>query len=86
MFKVDRIFSCRNPKIGIIEWYFQAREGNVGPYHSKQQADFMLKKFIQTCIELGYWGGRKEEDKYGTLHLQIQNFLNYEVKGEINWF
>lgn len=83
MFKVDRVYSLKNHKTGMTDWYFQAREGNVGPYQSKQRAEMMLNKFIQNCIELGHTGGRGGEDK--KRQLQIQNFLNYDVKGEIHW-
>lgn len=62
MFKVDRIYSMTNFKMGVNDWYFQAREGNVGPYHSRQQAEIKLKEFIQTCINSGHTGGRQDID------------------------
>jgi hypothetical protein len=86
MFNVDRVFCLKNPKTGMTEWYFQAREGNVGPYNSKQQTEMMLEKFIQTCIKLGFTGGRGGEDKKGALSLQMQYFINYDLKADINWF
>ena len=83
MFTVDRVFSLKNHKTGMTDWYFQAREGNVGPYQSKQQAEAMLKEFIQTCIRLGHTGGRGGENQQA--QIAIQNYLNYGAKGQIQW-
>ena len=58
MFKPSRIFSYNNPNTGITEWYFQAREGNMGPYASKYQSEIMLKDFVARCIANGSDGGR----------------------------
>lgn len=85
MFSPNRIFSTHNQKTGSIEWYFQAREGNVGPYGTRQQAELMLKKFIETCIELHQTGGRGQESKNSTDALQLQSLLNYEFKGDLHW-
>lgn len=85
MFKPGRIFSIQNQKTGSIEWYFQAREGNVGPYQSKKQAESMLKKFIETCIELHQTGGREQGSKNSTEALQLQSLLHYEFKGDLHW-
>ena len=85
MFKPDRIFSTQHQKNGRPEWYFQAREGNVGPYETREQATFMLKKFIKTCIELRHTGGREQESINPLAELHVQNFLNYEAKSDLNW-
>lgn len=85
MFKPDRIFSAQQQKTGMMEWYFQAREGNIGPYETREQADAMLQKFIATCIELGHTGGREQKDQSTSTALQVQNFLNFEAKGDIQW-
>jgi hypothetical protein len=58
MFKPSRIFSYINPQTGVTEWYFQAREGNMGPYASKAQAEGMLKDFVARCMANGNDGGR----------------------------
>lgn len=57
MFNADRTFYINNEKTGEVEWYFQAREGNAGPYASKQEAQLMLQEFIKECIEHGDKGG-----------------------------
>jgi hypothetical protein len=85
MFTPDKIFATQNQKAGKPEWYFQAREGNVGPYETRNQAELMLKKFIETCIELGYSGGRKQESKNSPAAVKIQSFLHYELKGDLHW-
>ncbi len=85
MFKPDRIFSTHNQKTGKAEWYFQAREGNVGPYETRKQAEFMLQKFIETCVELGYSGGRKQESRNSPAAVKIQSFLHYELKCDLHW-
>lgn len=85
MFKPERIFSSRNPNTGNSEWYFQAREGNVGPYKTRIQAELMLKKFIETCIELKHTGGRQQENKNSPATLELQSLLHYEFKGDLNW-
>lgn len=58
MFKADRIYSLKNPRTGKVTWYFQSREGDSGPYQSKDEAVLMLKEYIQECIETGNNGGR----------------------------
>ncbi len=85
MFKPNRIFSTQNPKTGLPEWYFQSREGNVGPYPTKQQAELMLKQFIETCIALRQTGGREQENKNSSEALQLQSLLHYEFKGDFHW-
>jgi hypothetical protein len=57
MFEVDRKFYIAKIT-GEAEWYFQAREGNVGPYASKQEVHLMLQEFIKENIESKNTGGR----------------------------
>lgn len=83
MFSVDRVFAITNQKTGVAEWYFQAREGDIGPYESRKHAELMLKKFIETCIEHGFTGGRGNDKLFSSL--QIQTFLNYEARGDFHW-
>lgn len=85
MFKPDRIYSTRNQATGKIEWFFQTREGNVGPYQTRVEAEQMLKKFIQACIDLGYTGGRKQENKNSRAALELQSLLHFELKGDLHW-
>jgi hypothetical protein len=62
MFEVDRTFYINNQSNGKVEWYFQAREGDSGPYESKKEAQLMLKAFIQECIEKNKTGGRNPNE------------------------
>jgi hypothetical protein len=61
MFKADRIYSQRNASSGKLEWYFQAREGNIGPYESRETAGKMLSEFIARCIAAADDGGRSKK-------------------------
>jgi hypothetical protein len=58
MFESDRIFSSRNPNTGVMEWFFNARDGIYGPYGSKEQTTKALKEFIQHCLNSADDGGR----------------------------
>jgi hypothetical protein len=58
MFVIDRTFSYRNLNTGLVEWFFNAREGIYGPYSSKEQASTFLKEFIKHRMAMGDDGGR----------------------------
>ena len=64
-FEIDRTFSFRNPDAGLMEWFFNAREGICGPYSSKEEASKFLKEFIKKNIELCDDGGRINPDQKG---------------------
>ncbi len=66
MFNVDRVFYTSNEESGKVEWYFQAREGNSGPYESKKEAQLMLQAFIKECIAHGDTGGRDPKEAQST--------------------
>ena len=51
--EIDRTFSFPNPT-GLMEWFFNAREGVFGPYRSKNEASLTLKAFIKHCIKMDY--------------------------------
>lgn len=57
MFAIDRIFSTKNPETGSVEWFFRAREGNAGPYVTRSEAEAVLRRFIEACVDLGHKGG-----------------------------
>ena len=61
MFKTDRIFCHRNVCTGCVEWFFSTREGDMGPYASRETAQRMLDEFIRRCIATGDDGGRSLE-------------------------
>jgi len=88
MFKPDRIYSITNPNTHKISWYFQAREGDFGPYSSKQEAQLMLKEYIAECVELGKTGGRQVDESIGpanqSLNVELKPKLNYG--GKTNWY
>lgn len=70
MFRAERIYSQSNPKTGITEWYFSAREGNYGPFSSKEIAVRELHAFIGSCIKNGDDGGRKSGKENSKLSLE----------------
>lgn len=59
MFGVKRLYSNRNPKTGLVEWFFSAREGEYGPFPDKANATKELEVFIKSCIRNSEDGGRK---------------------------
>ena len=58
MFELDRTFSQRCAKTGLMKWYFNAREGIYGPYDTKQRATAELQIFIERRKIDGNDGGR----------------------------
>ena len=86
MFKADRVFSVQNPINASNEWFFQAREGNIGPYGSKNQAELMLKNFIKSCVETEHTGGRGQDTRESSLQFQSRSFFNYAISGTIPWY
>ncbi len=78
MFEADRIYSHRNPKTGLIEWFFSAREGTFGPFQDKTIAQKELDAFIQHCIKAGDDGGRKKGKKNEGLSLVPMNDFSYK--------
>ena len=79
MFKSNRVYSTINTQTGRMSWYFQAREGNVGPFNSKPVAMLNLKDFVQNSMDKGNTGGR--EGEIPSSALQVQGFLKYGMKG-----
>lgn len=64
MFEIDRTFSSRNLDTGLMDWFFNAREGVYGPYNSQEQATEELNKLIQYCKEAGDDGGRSKPESH----------------------
>jgi hypothetical protein len=58
MFEIDRTFCQRNVKTGLMEWYFNAREGIFGPYETKKMASKELEVFVGRRKLSGDDGGR----------------------------
>jgi hypothetical protein len=65
MFSADRIFSNRNASTGRLEWYFSAREGDLGPYGSRDVAEEMSTAFVARCLAAGDDGGRSKKASPG---------------------
>ena len=63
MFKADRIYSTQNQSTGATEWFIQCREGELGPYQSRRQAEYNLESFKTTCIKLSGNGFGPRETK-----------------------
>ena len=78
MFQADRVFSCRNPKTGLIEWFFSAREGNFGPFRDKVIATKELDAFIKHCIITKDDGGRSAGNKNANLGLVPMSEFAYK--------
>jgi transposase len=58
MFEYERVYAENIITSNEVKWFFEAREGDCGPYETKAQALAMLDAFIQECIQLGKTGGR----------------------------
>jgi hypothetical protein len=89
VFESDRTFSISSEITGMPEWYFQAREGNAGPFGSKEEVLEALEEFIKTCIASGNTGGRnsKSDDGKGTnTKIGNQAVFNFGLKGKIHWY
>jgi len=84
MFDVDRIFYISNKENGKVEWYFQAREGNSGPYKSKKEAQLMLQAFIKECIEYGDTGGREPKEAQSTSKAGTQPTFKFKPRN--TWY
>ena len=88
MFKADRVFCIQNQATGITEWYFQAREGNAGPFQSRKSAEIKLKQFIKSCIESGITGGRGAKEgntSRSPSKLENQTLVNFKITDQIDW-
>jgi hypothetical protein len=70
VFQAERIYSQSNPRTGLTEWFFSAREGNFGPFGSKEIATRELQAFIGSCIKNGDDGGRTSGKKTNKLSLE----------------
>lgn len=74
MFELDRTFCQRCNNSGLIEWYFNAREGIYGPYISKEKAIIELKLFIEQRKRNGHKGNREFND-ISTVRSEPINYL-----------
>ena len=75
MFEIDRTFCQRNAKTGLMEWYFNAREGIFGPYNTKPIALDELNIFVERRKLAEDDGGRssvKKKDKLTLVPLEYK--------------
>jgi len=86
MFEVDRVYSSIDPRTGKCGWYFQAREGDSGPYETRAEAQAMLKEYIQECIEMGMTGGRKPGEKTGKPFDASGHQPKFKYTGRKRWY
>jgi hypothetical protein len=87
MFEINRTFSINNQNNGNVEWYFQAREGNSGPYSSEEEAQTMLKYFIKERIEQKNTGGRDSNEKQpAQLNLKTGPQVKFKFRPKGIWY
>ena len=79
MFTTDRVFSTKSPKTSGVSWYFQAREGDFGPYDSKDEAKTMLTEYIEECLMSGNDGGRTQKGKADNQPRTITKYLGKRI-------
>lgn len=70
MFDIDRTFCHRNEKTGLMEWYFNAREGIFGPYSTKSITIDELRVFVERRKLTKDDGGRSKEKSNNKLTLE----------------
>jgi hypothetical protein len=58
MFEHSRIFSNRNLHTGHMQWYYETREGVMGPFDSKGLAMEALERHIVYAKQHHLDGGR----------------------------
>jgi hypothetical protein len=81
MFDIERIFCQRCVNTGLMEWYFNAREGIFGPYISKKMALEELRVFIERRKLTEDDGGRTKTVKTDKLTL-----TPIESESEVKFF
>jgi len=59
MFQHNRIFTDRDPGTGRMKWFFESREGVMGPFDSEINANTELQRHIDYSKRNGIDGGRK---------------------------
>ena len=61
VFTENRTFALRSKESGEMEWYFNSREGDIGPYRSEELAKTKLIRHIERCQHRNLDGGRRFE-------------------------
>ncbi len=81
MFELDRTFCQRNAGTGLMEWFFNAREGTFGPFENKKIALSELKVFTDRRQVTDDDGGRSKVKKKNSLSLAPMTQLALEPIG-----
>ncbi|MGZ4957200.1 MAG: hypothetical protein ACXV8Q_19050 [Methylobacter sp.] len=76
MFEIDRTFSQRNAQTGLMEWFFNAREGVYGPFSSKERSSKALEDFIKFNHKNFDDGGRGSNGNAKLSLVSIGNAMN----------
>lgn len=71
MFEADRVYGHYNRTNGLTEWYFSTREGEYGPYQTREKASSVLEAYKKSCRESGNTGGREGSKNSNGLHLGL---------------
>ena len=59
IFQRDRVFSNRNTATGANEWFYETREGMMGPFASEGSARAAMERHIEYSKRNKLDGGRK---------------------------
>lgn len=59
VFQRDRVFSNRNTSTGTMEWFYETREGMMGPFPSEQSARTAMERHVEYSKRNKLDGGRK---------------------------
>ena len=58
LFSNDGIFAKRDLETGEMVWFFDSREGEIGPYSSEDLARKSILRHIECCKRSNLDGGR----------------------------
>jgi hypothetical protein len=58
MFEDDPIYSQADRSTGMQGWFFNTREGEMGPFLSKEKAKMARQEHLDYCIKHSIDGGR----------------------------
>jgi hypothetical protein len=87
MFKAERMYCQANPRTGVQDWYFSSREGNIGPFASKESVKKALEEFVKFNIDNACDGGRGSANKKTKLTLMPNDsLLNWSDSVKTNRF
>jgi hypothetical protein len=74
MFKAERIFYQTNAKTGLRDWYFAAREGEIGPFATRERALAAIDEYIKFNIE-----NENDGDRGSNFELENHNAMSKSI-------